>query len=77
MYRGLNDETAEEWKYKDISHYGFSSKETDGTRYTTLQIERKSGEQSHLTIAPEISIPALRSFLRARGIQEHIRPKAW
>lgn len=70
LYRGVNDETDEEWKYKDIVHCRFSSRVVDGKPDNALEIETSDGEQSHIRIAPEIPVSALRSFLLSRGIKE-------
>jgi len=70
MYRGLNDETAEEWKYKDISGCRFSSTIIEGIAYPTMEIETTDGERSQILVAPGISLDALRSFLLAKGIKE-------
>ena len=74
IYRGLNDDTAEVWKYKNISHCEFSTKIVDGTVYNTMVIETREGEKSLILIAPAISVNALKSFLLAKGIQEPASP---
>ena len=70
MYRGLNDETADEWKYKDLSNCTFSSRTIDGSVSNTMDIETRRGERSHFTIPPEVSVVALRAFLREKGVDE-------
>jgi hypothetical protein len=69
IYRGLNDETADEWKYTNISRCEFSTMVIDGNVYNTMNIVTTNGEQSEIIIAPGISVDALRAFLLTRGIQ--------
>ena len=69
IYRGLNDETADEWKYKNIAYCEFSTKAIDGSIYNTMVIETRKGERSLILMPPTISVEALRSFLVAKGIQ--------
>lgn len=68
IYRGLNDETADEWKYKNIAHCEFSTKVIDGNIYNAMAIATKKGESSLVYIPLTVSIDALRSFLVAKGI---------
>lgn len=68
IYRGLNDETAEEWYYKNISHCRFSSEIINGNTFNTMEIETGDGEQIQLLIAHKIPVDALRLFLISKGI---------
>jgi hypothetical protein len=70
MYRGLNDETAEEWKYKNILRCRFLSAVHQGYPYNVMEIETRNGDQSRILIARDIPLTALRSFLLAKGIRE-------
>lgn len=68
IYRGLNDETADEWKYEDIVHCAFTTKVVDGTRYHAMAITSKTGDPDLVLVPPTVSLDALRSFLAAKGI---------
>ena len=70
IYRGFNDETAEEWKYKDISRFKIIE---DGVN-RLLEIESKNRERSQVAIAQDVSIKELRAFLQAKGLNELRRP---
>lgn len=68
LYRGLDNDTAEKWKYAEITRCRFSFKVTEGKTYDIMEIELSNGEQARLFIAPEISVSELKSFLLSKGI---------
>jgi hypothetical protein len=68
IYRGLNDETADEWRYKNIDHCEFSTRVIDGNVYNAMVIATRNGQRSLVLIPLTVSIDALRSFLVSRGI---------
>lgn len=70
MYRGLNDETAEEWRYEDISGCRFSSRKLGRRSFEAMEIETRDGERAEILLAHRVSPAALRSFLRAKGVRE-------
>jgi hypothetical protein len=70
MYRGLTDETAEEWKFKDIARCRFVSTVHHGSPYDAIDVEMNNGDQSRILIARDIPLAALRSFLLAKGVKE-------
>lgn len=74
IYRGLNDETADEWRYRDIAHCEFSSKAIAGTVYRTMVIETTRGDRDLVVIPPTVSVVALTAFLAAQGVRSRGGP---
>jgi hypothetical protein len=74
VYRGLDNETADVWQYKNISHCEFSCKVIDGNVFNAMNIVTSRGENSLILIPLTVSVNALRSFLVEKGVQAQDGP---